>query len=86
MTKNVEIYTLDYCPYCQKAKFFLSENKVDYKEISCEDNEEEMRKFLTDKYKLPSLATFPQIIIDGKNIGGYSDMIEKYNNKELSFD
>ena len=85
MEKQVTIYTLDYCPFCQKAKFFLDENKVKYEEISCEDNEEEMREFLTEKFKLNSLATFPQIIIDGVHIGGYSDMIEKYNNKELVF-
>ena len=85
MEKQIEIYTLDYCPFCQKAKMFLDSQKVSYNEISCEDNEEEMREFLTKKYNLPSLATFPQIIIDGKNIGGYSDMIEKYNNKELLF-
>ena len=48
MTKNVEIYTLDYCPYCQKAKFFLDELKVKYKEIPCDDNEDEMRKKLTE--------------------------------------
>ena len=85
MEKQIEIYTLDYCPFCQKAKMFLNEHKVNFSEISCEDNEEEMREFLTKKFNLPSLATFPQIIIDGKRIGGYSDMIEKYNNKELSF-
>ena len=85
MDKQVQIYTLDYCPFCQKAKLFLSAHNVNFKEISCEDNEEEMREILTNKYNLPSLATFPQIIIDGKNIGGYSDMIEKYNNKEIVF-
>ena len=85
MEKQIEIYTLDYCPFCQKAKFFLNEHKANFKEIPCEDNEEEMREFLTKKYNLKSLATFPQIIIDGKNIGGYSDMIEKYNNKEIVF-
>ena len=83
--KKVEIYTLDYCPYCQKAKFFLDELKVNYKEIPCDDNEEEMRKKLTQEYSLPSLATFPQIIVDGKNIGGYSDLIEKYNSKMIDF-
>ena len=83
--KNVEIYTLDYCPYCQKAKFFLSDLGVKFKEISCDDNEEKMRLELTKKYNLNSLATFPQIIIDGKNIGGYSDLIEKYNSKEIVF-
>lgn len=82
--KNIEIYTLDYCPYCQKAKFFLDELNIKYKEYSCEENEEKMRAKLKEKYNLSNLATFPQIIIDGVNIGGYSDLIEKYNSKEIS--
>lgn len=84
--KTVEIYTLDYCPFCQKAKMFLDEHKVQYKEIPCDDTEEEKRKELTQKYNLKTLATFPQIIIDGKNIGGYSDLIEKYSANEISFE
>lgn len=86
MSKNIKIYTLDYCPYCQKAKFFLNEHNVKFKEIPCDDNEDEMRLKLTKEYNLSSLATFPQIIIDGKNIGGYSDLVEKYNTKQITFD
>lgn len=86
MAKNVEIYTLDYCPYCQKAKFFLNEHKINFKEIKCDDNEDEKRGELTEKYHLKNLATFPQIIIDGVNIGGYSDLIEKYNSKQIVFE
>ena len=86
MSKNVEIYTLDYCPYCQKAKFFLNEHNVKFKEIPCDDNEDEMRLKLTKEYNLSSLATFPQIIIDGVNIGGYSDLVEKYSTKQITFD
>jgi len=86
MTKEIEIYTLDYCPFCQKAKLFFEEHNVQFKEIRCEDNEDEMRKKLTEQYNLPSLATFPQIIINGENIGGYSDLIDKFENKEISFD
>ena len=41
---------------------------------------------LAKEYNLPSLATFPQIVIDGINIGGYSDLVEKYNSKEIKFD
>ncbi len=84
--KNVEIYTLDYCPFCMKAKLFLENHKVNFTEIPCDDNEDEMREKLTKEYNLKSLATFPQIIIDGENIGGYSDLIDKYNNNLISFD
>lgn len=83
--RKIEIYTLDYCPYCQKAKFFFDEHNVEYTEIPCEDREDEAREELTKKWNLKSLATFPQIIIDGENIGGYSDLIAKYNNKEIGF-
>lgn len=83
--KNVEIYTVSYCPFCQKAKMFLDDKGVKYTEISCDDNEEEKRKELTEKYNLKSLATFPQIIIDGQNIGGCTDLIEKCENGEIEF-
>ena len=83
--KTVEIYTLAYCPYCQKAKYFMKEHNVDYTEISCDDDEDEKRIELTKKYNLKELATFPQIIIDGVNIGGYSDLLEKYSSGELKF-
>ena len=86
MTKEVKIYTLDYCPFCQKAKMFLDDHEVKFEEISCEENEDEMRQKLTEEYNLPYLATFPQIIIDGKNIGGYTDLVEKFQNNEISFD
>ena len=84
--KTIEIYTLDYCPYCQKAKFFFDEHHIPYKEISCENDDEEKREMLTKKYNLSSLATFPQIIIDGTNIGGYSDLISKFESGQITFD
>ena len=84
--KNVEIYTLAYCPYCQKAKFFLKDHNVEYKEIPCDDDEDEKRRELQEKFNLKDLATFPQIVIDGVNIGGYSDLIQKHNSGELVFD
>ncbi len=84
--KKIEIYTLDYCPYCMKAKLFFEKHNLKFTEISCEDNEEEMRKQLTEKYNLKQLATFPQIIVDSKNIGGYSDLIDKFETGVLTFD
>ncbi len=84
--QKIEIYTLGYCPFCQKAKMFFDEKNIKYTEIHCDDDEETKRKELTEKFKLPSLATFPQIVVDDINIGGYSDLIEKYNSKQIVFD
>ena len=83
--KKVEIYTLAYCPYCQKAKYLLKDHGVDFSEIQCDDDEEKMREELTKKYELKTLATFPQIIIDGINIGGYSDLKQKVESGEIVF-
>ncbi len=85
-SKNVEIYTLDYCPYCQKAKIFFNEHGILYNEIACEDDEDNKRVELKEKFGLKELATFPQIVIDNVHIGGYSDLIAKYENKEITFD
>ena len=85
-SKNVEIYTLDYCPYCQKAKIFFSEHNIDFNEIPCEDDEDNKRIELKEKFNLKELATFPQIVINGIHIGGYSDLIAKYENNEIAFD
>ncbi len=84
--KKIEIFTLDYCPFCMKAKLFFDNHNLKYDEIPCEDDEENKRKELTEKFNLPSLATFPQIVIDGKHIGGYSDLIDKFEKGELVFD
>lgn len=83
--KKVEIYTLDYCPFCMKAKAFLENLNVDYDEIACENDEDNMRQELTERFNLKELATFPQIVIDGVNIGGYSDLVDKYDSGEISF-
>lgn len=82
---EIVIYSLDYCPFCQKAKFFFDEHNLQYKEICCEDDEDNFRKELTDKFNLPYLATFPQIVINGTHIGGYSDLISKFENNEIDF-
>ncbi len=33
MPKNVRIYSTSTCPYCQRAKQFLSENNIPYEDI-----------------------------------------------------
>ena len=46
------------------------------------DEEAEFRR-LAKKFDIKGEVTAPQIIIDGKRIGGYSDLKEKVNNGEL---
>ena len=41
---KVLTYTVDYCPYCKKAKALLKEKGVDFEDIDITQNEDEMRE------------------------------------------
>ena len=73
--KKIEIYTVDYCPYCHKAKELLDKKNIPYKEIDITENEDVYRKELGDFYEIKGTVTVPQIIINGKRIGGF-DVLE----------
>ncbi len=82
---KIEIYTVDYCPYCKKAIAFLDEHKVDYTRTRIDDNEEAWREKLRKMYNIQGDVTVPQIIIDGKRIGGYTDLMAAYDKGEIKF-
>ncbi len=82
---NIELYTVDYCPYCKKALRFFDERNLVYKNYDITQNEEEIRKKIGEMYNITGRVTVPQIIINGKHIGGYSDMINLYEQGKLNF-
>lgn len=66
---KVEIYSKPQCPYCVQAKA-LAERKgynVIYKML----DEDFDREALMETF--PGARTFPQIIVDGEKIGGYTE-------------
>lgn len=76
--KHAVIYTLDYCPYCKKAKKRLCELNITFEEIDVTQDEEKYSKELSKLYGIKDV-TYPQIIIGGTRIGG-SDALEEYVN------
>ena len=82
---NVELYTVDYCPYCRKALRFLDEHNVNYTNHDITADEDEKRKELGKKYNIKGDVTVPQIFINGERIGGYTDMIKLYELGKLKF-
>lgn len=66
---KVEIYTKDYCPYCRSAKNLFKNKGVAFEEI---DLSSEPERFEALKQQT-GLMTVPQIFVNGKLIGGYSD-------------
>ena len=69
---QIKMYTRGYCSFCFAAKNLLTKRGLDYEEISLSNNsaaEREMRE-LTGGF------TVPQIVINGKAIGGYTELVE----------
>ena len=67
---EIIIYTADYCPYCKAAKEFLKAKGVAYQEIDITHDQEKRR----DIASRSGQKTVPQIFINGKSIGCYSDL------------
>jgi glutaredoxin 3 len=67
---RIQMYTTRWCGYCVRAKTLLDGKRLDYQEIHL-DEDAAFRQTLHD---LTGGWTVPQILIDGKPIGGYSEL------------
>ena len=75
MFKNVEIYSKSNCRFCDKAKYYFDQNDITYQEHNVEIPE--TFKILLERN--PNARTMPQIFIDDKLIGGYTDLMDFVN-------
>jgi len=69
---TIEIYSKDWCPYCNKAKSLLKSKQLEYQEIDITSDsvrEEEM-------IQRANRQTVPQIFIDNESVGGYDDLAQ----------
>jgi glutaredoxin 3 len=64
------MYTTRWCGYCVRAKALLESRGLDYEEITL-DHDPQFRKSL---HELTGGWTVPQILIDEKPIGGYTEL------------
>lgn len=64
------MYMTNWCPYCQQAKALLGSLGVQWNEINIEM--EGLSR--VDLANLTGGHTVPQIMIDGKSIGGFSEL------------
>jgi glutaredoxin 3 len=66
------MYTTRWCGYCSRAKTLLEGKNVPYEEIPL-DGDPAFRRTLLE---LTGGWTVPQILIDGRPIGGYTELRE----------
>ncbi len=67
---QVTIYVTDYCGYCTMAKRLLSQKQVSFTQINVEGRDD-LRAWLV---KASGQRTVPQIFINGKSVGGFSEL------------
>ena len=73
---KIEIYSKTNCVYCDRAVHIAQQMIQETSEHSYDKymlDEDFTREELLEKF--PYARTFPQIVIDGENIGGYSNFL-----------
>jgi len=69
--KDVTVYTTDHCSLCVSAKTLLQRRGIDYQEINLA-RDPDGRAELS---RLTGMVTFPQIVVDGESIGGFTELL-----------
>jgi len=67
---KIQIYTTNWCPYCNAAKALLDDKHVPYDEIDVTDPT--LRMAMVERAN--GRRTVPQIFIGETHVGGYDDL------------
>lgn len=70
---RVTIYSTGTCPICDKTKILLRKWKIAYDEVRIDLDRTRLREFAE---VTNNARTVPQILIDGKCIGGFTELTE----------
>ncbi|MEC8838764.1 MAG: glutaredoxin domain-containing protein [Candidatus Neomarinimicrobiota bacterium] len=76
---TIIIYSTEWCVPCKNAKQLLDDKNVVYKEIDIEQN----KISRDDLYDITGGRSVPQIMINEKVIGGYSELFYLNQSGEL---
>ena len=69
---QITIYTKPYCPYCVRAVSLLEKKGAEFTEIEAAFDPAKRQEMIQ---RAGGRATFPQIFIDDRHIGGCDDMM-----------
>lgn len=70
---DIEIYTIAWCPYCDRARALLQKKGVPFTEHDAPTNSEARKQAIQ---RSGGKTTVPQIFIDGRSIGGCDDLVK----------
>ena len=69
---RITVYTTEPCGYCRTAKALLDKRGIAYEEHNLARDPEGRAELV----RLTGMMTCPQVIIDGKSIGGYQELAQ----------
>jgi len=69
--KSITVYTTDHCSLCVSAKTLLQRRGIEYDEINLARDPDGR----TELSRLTGMITFPQIVIDGEPVGGFTELL-----------
>ena len=70
-TSNVTIYTMEFCPYCVRAKELMKRRGVAFKEVLVPMDDEAQWQ---DLEKRSGMKTMPQLFNGDQLIGGFTEL------------
>ena len=76
---NFAVYSKESCPYCEKIKQVLDLTKTSY--VVYNLGEQFDKQSFYEEFGKGS--TFPQVLVDGKKLGGCIDTIEYLREKQI---
>ena len=65
--QKIIIYSMDSCPWCDRAKEFFKEKKIEFEVIEVDKDQEALKKMM----EKTGQSGVPQIEINGKMIVGF---------------
>lgn len=77
---RVTVYSTASCAICDRAKSMLSKWEIPFEEIRIDNDNDARKEFVR---VTNGARTVPQILIDGKVIGGFSELTELHMDGEL---
>lgn len=77
---RLKVYSTGVCPICDKTKTLLTKWGITYEEVRVDQDQAALREFSQVTH---GARTVPQITIDGKWIGGFTELTELHMEDEL---
>jgi glutaredoxin 3 len=70
--ERVTIFTTQPCGFCRVAKSLLEKRGVPFSEVNLAKD----ASGRTELVRMTGMMTFPQVVIDGKPLGGYQELLQ----------